>query len=311
MRILVTGGAGFVGSHVADGFISEGYEVAILDNLSTGFKQNIPAKAKFYEGDIRDVGFVRQAFEDFKPEVVDHHAAQMDVRKSLEDPIYDAECNIMGFINIIKESVRSGVKRFIYASTGGAGYGNPKTHPCSEDDPINPISAYGITKHTAEHYLFLYSYLHGIEYVILRYPNVYGERQNPHGEAGVIAIFTKQLLNGWSPIIYGDGSQTRDYLYISDVVRANIISLTKGTNGIFNIGSMIETSVKEIYSLIASALKTNLQPIHEAERVGEVSRICLNNKKAKEELSWHPEVSLVDGISRTVGHIKHNFLNNV
>ncbi len=217
-KILVTGGAGFIGSNVVDALLDNEHEVVVLDDLSTGFSENINPKVTFYNTDIRDEDKVRKIFESEKPDFVNHHAAQMDVRKSVQDPIFDAQCNILGSLNLILQSIRVGVQKFIYISTGGAVYGEPQYLPVDEQHPINPISQYGISKHTVEHYLYSYNVNYGLKYTVLRYPNVYGPRQNPHGEAGVIAIFTQKMLDNQQPTIFGDGSQTRDYTFVEDIV---------------------------------------------------------------------------------------------
>ncbi|MGH7816477.1 MAG: NAD-dependent epimerase/dehydratase family protein, partial [Candidatus Binatia bacterium] len=221
MKILVTGGAGFIGSHVADRFVNDGHAVVVLDNLVSGDRRNLNPKARFVETDIRDSRGIEDLFAAERFDVIDHHAAQMDVRKSTEDPLYDAEVNILGSINLIMNAARHAVKKFIYISTGGAVYGEPTRLPVEEGDPINPECQYGISKHTVEHYLYLYRLLYKLNYTVLRYPNVYGPRQNPRGEAGVIAIFAGKMLEGEAPTIFGDGQQLRDYIYVGDVAEAN------------------------------------------------------------------------------------------
>lgn len=296
----MTGGAGFIGSHVADGFIADGHDVAVLDDLSTGFRHNVPAKARFYKGDIRDRDFVRKSFADFRPDVVDHHAAQMDVRRSLDDPLFDAECNVLGSLNVILEAVRCGAERMIYASTGGAVYGEPEFLPVNERHPLRPECAYGISKHTVEHYLFLYRMLEGLDYLVLRYPNVYGPRQNPHGEAGVNAIFIGLMLEEKTPVIFGDGEQLRDYVYISDIVEANRLALTKGAGEILNIGSGVGRSVNEIFSTLAEILNFNKPPEHAPARPGEIKRVYLDAARAGQILGWKPRVAFEDGLRETV-----------
>ncbi len=300
MRILVTGGAGFIASNVADGFIRDGHEVAVLDNLSTGQRENIPAAARFYEGDIRDGEFVKRVFDEFRPEAVNHHAAQMDVRRSLLDPFFDAECNIIGSLRLILESVRIGTKRFIYASTGGAVFGELEKLPADELQPVNPECAYGISKHTVEHYLELYRLLEGLNYVVLRYGNVYGPRQNPHGEAGVNAIFIGMMLDGKTPTIYGDGEQLRDYVFIGDVVRANMAALTRGDNQIFNIGTGTGISVNQLYTELKTILGFPYDAHYADARQGEIRRIFLDSTKARTKLDWTAEVKFSDGLRRTV-----------
>jgi UDP-glucose 4-epimerase len=278
----------------------------VLDNLSTGFRHNLNPKARFYEVDIRDAAGVDRVFDEFKPEVVNHHAAQMDVRKSTQDPVFDAQCNILGSLNVILAAVRTGVKRFVYISTGGAVYGDvpKKDLPVDESYPVNPISQYGISKHTVEHYLFLYNRLHGLSYIVLRYPNVFGPRQTPHGEAGVVAIFSGLLLDGKPCTIFGDGSKTRDYVFIGDIVRANVLALQTDFCGIVNIGSGIGTSDRQVYDAVAAAVGTKLQPAYTAVRPGEVEHIYINAARASKILGWKQGVPFSEGVRRTVEYIR-------
>ncbi len=303
MKILVTGGAGFIASHVTDRYLQLGHEVAVVDNLSTGFRENINKDAIFYEEDIRKFDAIDKIFKDFKPDIVNHHAAQMDVRKSVEDPVYDAECNILASLNLIIKAVEYNVKRFIYISTGGAVYGEPKELPVKETHPINPECQYGISKHTVEHYLYLYKLLYGLDYVVLRYPNVYGPRQNPMGEAGVVAIFCGKMLKNEQPVIFGDGEQLRDYVYIDDVVEANVLALNKGS-GIYNIGSGIGSSVNFIYRILADELGYKNKPVYDRPRKGEIYKIYLNADLAKKELGWSYKVKFEEGLRRTARWFK-------
>ena len=303
MKILVTGGAGFIGSNLVDTLINLGHEVAIIDNLSTGQRQNLNPKAKFYEASIRDDA-VSKIFEEEKPDIVNHHAAQIDVRKSGDDPVADAEENILGSLNIILNCVKFGVKKLIYASTGGAIYGDPEYLPADENHPINPISQYGVSKHTVEHYIYLYNVLHELEYTILRYANVYGERQNPFGEAGVVAIFATQMLTGKESTIFGPGDKTRDYVHVSDVVEANIKAIDTGKNTIVNIGTGIETSDQQVFDTLADVLEYKSPPKYASVRKGEVSRICLECSKAGKELGWKPKLSFKEGIARAAEFYK-------
>jgi len=303
LKILVTGGAGFIGSNLVDALISLGHDVAVVDNLSSGLKKNLNTKARFYQIDICDKK-LHEVFEREKPDIVYHHAAQIDVRKSGEDPVYDAEVNILGSLNLITNCLRYGVKKVVYASTGGAIYGDPQYLPADENHPINPISQYGISKHTVEHYLHLYSIIHGLEYVALRYSNVYGPRQNPYGEAGVVAIFAIQMLSGKQPTIFGPGDKTRDYTHVSDIVTANIIALDRGKNAIYNIGTGTETKDQEIFDTLASVLSYKGKPIYAPVRPGEVYRIALECSKAREELGWSPTLSLREGIARTAEYYR-------
>ena len=300
MRILVTGGAGFIGSHVAEGFLAAGHDVAILDNLSTGFRRNLPTAAQFFEGDIRNADFVRRVFDDFRPEIVDHHAAQIDVRQSLVDPVFDADTNILGSIRLITEAARTKVKRFIYGSTGGAVYGEPRYLPVDEAHEARPECAYGISKHSVEHYLELYRLISGLPYVVLRYANVFGPRQNPHGEAGVNAIFIGLMLEGKTPTIFGDGEQLRDYVYVGDVVSANLAAMTHGDGQIFNIGCEKGISVIEIYRALAEILEFPHPPKYAPPRTGEILNVYLAVGKARRVLGWEPKISFFEGLRRTV-----------
>ena len=303
MKILVTGGAGFIGSNLVDALVGLNHDVVIVDNLSSGSRRNLNPKARFYEIDIRDRK-LSEVFEREKPDIVDHHAAQIDVRKSGEDPVADAEANILGSLNLITNCVRSGVKRVVYASTGGAIYGDPQYLPADENHPINPISQYGVSKHTVEHYLHLYSIIHGLEYMALRYSNVYGPRQNPYGEAGVVAIFAIQMLTGKQPTIFGPGDKTRDYAHVSDIVKANITALNKGKNAIYNIGTGVETSDQEIFDTLAGVLGYKGKLVYAPVRKGEVYRISLDCSKARKELGWSPKLSLKEGIAQTAEYYR-------
>ncbi|MFI5323191.1 MAG: NAD-dependent epimerase/dehydratase family protein [Thermodesulfobacteriota bacterium] len=298
MKILVTGGAGFIGSWVADAYLGEGHEVLILDNLFSGRKENIPGSAAFIEGDIRDENIVRSIFSDFRPDIVNHHAAQIDVRKSVEDPAYDASVNIIGTLRILESSVRGGVKRFIFASTGGAIYGEPEIIPADEKTPPMPISPYGTSKYAVEKYLEYYKYVYSLDYVALRYANVYGPRQNPHGEAGVVAIFCSRILSGKPCVVFGDGEQTRDYVYVGDVAKANLSALA-APFGSYNIGTQIETSVNGLIDELKEASGVKFKVKHAEARTGEVGRISLDARLAGKVLRWSPDVTLPKGIKNT------------
>ena len=300
MRVLVTGGAGFIGSNLVDRLIEKGADVSVVDNLLTGFERNINPRAKFYKVDVRDRDRLREIFESERPEYVHHLAAQMDVRRSVEEPTFDAENNILGGLNVITSSLESGVKKIIYASTGGAVYGEPQYLPVDERHPVNPICQYGISKHTVEHYLYLYRYLYGLNYTVLRYPNVYGPRQNPKGEAGVNAIFIGMMLEGRTPTIFGDGKQLRDYVYVDDVVEANLLAMEKGDGEIYNIGSGIGISVNKIYSMLSEILSFDKPPIYAPPRLGEIQKVYLDSSKAQGELGWKPRVNFEDGLRKTI-----------
>ena len=303
MNILITGGAGFIGSHVADAFLAEGHSVTLVDNLATGDERNVPQDATFVKKSILDEDFaslvVSGGFD-----VVAHHAAQMDVRKSVEDPIYDATVNVLGSIRLLEACVKGKVKKVIYSSTGGAVYGEPSFLPVTENHPVMPECQYGISKHTAEHYIQLYDFLYGLNYTIFRYPNVYGPRQNPRGEAGVNAIFIGCLLQGKTPVIFGDGGQTRDYVYVGDVARANVLALSSGDGEILNLGSGIGTSVNQIYETLAKLLDVSDGPTYAEERKGEIQRIYLDAAKAKKILGWESQVSFEEGLSQTIDYFK-------
>lgn len=308
MRILVTGGAGFIGSNVADRFVALGHEVAIFDNLSSGFREFVNPKAKFYEGDLADAAAVEAAIADFRPEIVDHHAAQIDVRKSVTDPVFDARVNVLGSIGLLQACTKHGVRKVVYASTGGALYGEGRTLPAPEDHPVNPEAPYGASKHTVEHYLYIWKLLHGLDYTVLRYPNVFGPRQNPHGEAGVNAIFIGLMLEGKRPRIFGDGEAVRDYLFVDDVVAANVLALEKGSGEMLNIGTGIGTSVNDIVRELKSILSFPEDAIYEAPRPGEIQRIYLDASRAKQVLGWQPTVTFRAGLERTVDWSRHNKL---
>ena len=304
MKILVTGGAGFIGSHVVDAYIEEGNEVVIVDDLSTGRISNLNPNAKFYQVDIRDPK-LGEIFEAERPDIVNHHAAQMNVRRSVADPLFDADVNILGSLKLIEYAKSYKIKKFIYISTGGAVYGEPEYLPCDENHPINPICQYGASKHTVEHYLYMYHVNYGLNYTVLRYPNVYGPRQDPHGEAGVVAIFSGQMLAGEQVVINGDGEQTRDYVFVGDCARANIaVTDQHAAIGIFNIGSGRGTSVNEIFAHLRDITGYKLAPVYGPAKVGETRFIYLTADKAQRELGWKPTVSLEDGLGKTVEYFR-------
>lgn len=303
-KILVTGGAGFIGSHVVDLLVAQGYEVVILDDLSTGRASNLNSAAKFYQMDIRSPQ-VRDVFEAEKPDYVSHHAAQMDVRRSVAQPLFDADINILGSINLIECAKEFKIKRFIYISTGGAVYGEPEKLPCDETHPINPICQYGASKHTVEHYLYMYHMNYGLDYTVLRYPNVFGPRQDPHGEAGVVAIFTGKMLAGEPVMINGDGDQTRDFVYVGDCARANHLALTTDHQpGIYNLGWGRPTSINEICSVLVNITGYTLPIQYGPAKVGETRHIYLDASKAKKDLEWAPTVTLEEGLEKTVEYFK-------
>jgi UDP-glucose 4-epimerase len=307
MKIVVTGAAGFIASHVSDAYIAAGHDVVIIDDLSRGKISNVNQGARFYKGDIQDREFLEGVFKAEKPAVVNHHAAQMDVRRGVREPIFDASVNILGSINLLNLAIEHNVQRFVYISTAGAAYGEPKEMPVPEEYPINPITPYGISKHTVEHYLFTYSVLYGLPYVVLRYGNVYGPRQSSQGEAGVFAIFCEQMLAGIRPMIYGDGTKVRDYVYVEDAARANVLALERGTGEIFNIANGVPTKDYEIFRMVRDGLGIKeLEPNYVPKRPGEIDRIYLGISKSKRMLEWTPRVSLKEGARRTVEYFRQN-----
>lgn len=304
MQILVTGGAGFIGSHIAEAFLAQGHTVAVLDDLSTGNEKNLDSRVKFYKADLRDQSALANVLDEFKPEVISHQAAKASVRESLELPQLYAEVNIIGSINLLEQARRVGVRKIIYAGTGGASYGNVTTLPVPEDYPVNPLDPYGASKHTVEHYLYLYHHNYNLHYTILRYPNVYGPRQNPFGEAGVIAIFTYKMLKGEVPTINGNGENERDFCYVGDIANANVLALTKGDDEIYNIGSGVGTDINTIYHELQKATGFD-KPVHYGpDKPGEVYKIYLDASKAKRDLGWQPTVSLEEGLKRTVDSLR-------
>lgn len=304
MKILITGGAGFIGSHIVDAYVDAGHDVAVLDDLSTGVRENLDPKATFYEGSVTDKQFVESIVNEVKPEVLNHHAAHIHVGRSVEDPLFDATVNIDGTINLMQALKDVGsCKKVIFASTGGAMYGN-KQPPFTEDMMPAPLSPYGVSKRAAELYLGFYHEQYGIPFVALRYANVYGPRQNPHGEAGVVSIFSKRILKDKQPVINGDGTQTRDYVFVDDVVRANMLATTKDIQGAFNIGTSIETDVNEIFRLVNEAFGTDWKEAHGPPRPGEQKTSSLSFQKAKEILGWEPSVKIEEGIRQTVEWFK-------
>ncbi len=310
MKILVTGGAGFIASHIVDRYLELGHQVAVIDNLSTGRRENLNAGASFYEVDITDGDRVAEVFAAERPQIVNHHAAQMDVRRSVREPIFDARTNVIGSLNVIGSALEVGVEKIIYASTGGAIYGELDYSPADEQHPIRPLSPYGISKHAVEHYLYLYQHLEGLNFTVLRYANVYGPRQNPHGEAGVVAIFGKQMLAGQQPTIFGDGSDTRDYVFVSDVVAANQLALEAGGGQICNISTGVATSVQEIFDNVAEASGYRGDPRYAPPRPGDLRHNALDNTKAQQVLGWAPEVSLSEGIALTVQYLRDSGLQS-
>jgi UDP-glucose 4-epimerase len=305
MRALVTGGAGFIGSNVVDGLLAAGHEVVVVDNLSTGRRENLSADAELRELDVVDAAALRDVFAAAAPEVVFHLAAHIDVRVSVENPAHDARVNVEGTINVLQAARAAGARRVVLSSTGGAIYGDTETIPTAEDAPIAPLAPYGQSKHAAEGYCSLFARLYGLSTIALRYANVYGPRQDPLGEGGVIAIFCGALTNGTTPTIFGDGRQTRDFVYVGDVVRANLLAAGSDHVGAVNVGSGVETSVLELVDALRAlgGEGAAFAPVHADARAGEVQRSCLDAAFAREAIGWAPEVDLADGLHRTLSHV--------
>ncbi|MCF6157363.1 MAG: NAD-dependent epimerase/dehydratase family protein [wastewater metagenome] len=297
MKILVTGGAGFIASHLVDRLITEGHHVIVIDNLSAGRRENVHPKALFYKIDICDAAALEEVFRRETPDIINHHAAHVNVRKSVEMPVYDASINILGSLNLCELWRKYQVKKFIYVSTGGAVYGEPKSLPVKETNPIEPLSQYGVSKHTVEHYLSIFHKLYGLHFTILRYPNVYGPRQSPHGEAGVVAIFSELILKNMSPTIFGDGTKTRDYVFVDDIVTANLAVMDDRGNGeVYNLGWGKEISDLDVFYAVRRALKSNIEPIFGQKRPGEIDHISLDSTKAAKELNWKPKIHFEEGV---------------
>ncbi len=300
MKILVTGGAGFIGSNLVDRFIAEGHEVAIIDNLATGRRSNINPGASFHEVSITDADAIAEVFAQERPEVVSHHAAQMDVRRSVKEPQFDAETNIIGTINVIEAGRAAGTRKFVFASSGGAIYGDAEVVPTPETAPLQPMSHYGTSKRAGELYFGLYGRLYGLGWTVLRYANVYGPRQNPHGEAGVNAIFANMMIRGETPTIFGTGDKTRDYVFVADVVEANVRALTLGDGEFLNIGTGVQTTDQEVYDAVAAAVGFTQPANYGEERAGDVRHSCVDPSKARAILGWEPTVEFREGVRRTV-----------
>ena len=306
MKILITGGAGFIGSNIADRLIRDKHRVVVVDDLSTGKKENLNNQAKFYRCDIRDKD-IADIFNKERPEIVIHNAAQISVRVSVDDPIADADINIEGSLNVLEACKKYNVKKVIFASSGGTVYGEQKYYPADEKHPLSPISPYGVAKLSIEKYLYYYSYNFGLKYVTLRYANIYGPRQDPYGEAGVVAIFSEKILNKENPVINGDGKQTRDYVFVSDVVEANVGAIKGEFTGELNIGTGKETSVLDLFYLLKRISgNESIKEMHGPPKEGEQKRSSLSSEKAKTFLGWEPKVSLEEGLKLTYKWFKEN-----
>jgi UDP-glucose 4-epimerase len=299
MRVLVTGGAGFLGSHVAKDLLARGHEVAVVDDLSSGHRSNVPEGARFWE---RDIGCgCADIFEDFRPEVLSHQAAQMDVRRSVREPVLDAGINLVGTLRLLENCAGYGVEKVVFASTGGAIYGEQREFPAAEDHPQYPVSPYGVSKLAGERYLHYYRVQYGLPYVALRYANVYGPYQDPHGEAGVVAIFSGNLAKRHASRINGAGTQTRDYVFVEDVARANTLAVENEVPpGAYNIGTARETSVVRLYETLAKISGRDLPPEHGPAKPGEQLRSSVDSALVARAMGWHPEFDLAHGLTQTL-----------
>lgn len=295
MRVLITGGAGFIGSHIVDALVERGDRTSVLDNLSTGRFGNINPRVNFYKGDLRDENFVLETLRSEKPDVVIHHAAQIDVQSSIDEPVADAATNIMGTINLLEACRACVVKKVIYASSAAI-YGNPSYLPVDEQHPVQPLSGYGVSKHTVEHYLEVYRVLYGMDYTVLRYANVYGPRQDASGEGGVVAIFADRLLRGERPKIFGDGKQTRDFIYVGDVVEANLAAISAGSGGVFNVSTGIPTSVNELLENLKRITGSSVEAEYCPPRSGDIEHSYLEEKTAATGLKWRATRDLAEGL---------------
>lgn len=306
MKILITGGAGFIASHIVDKCIEKGWDVVVVDNLLTGKKENVNPKAKFYILDITDYRKLEEVFKKEKPQVVNHHAAQIDVRKSVVNPQMDASINIIGSLNLLELSVKYGVKKFIFASSGGTIYGECKNKKAPKENSVPaPLSPYGCAKLSVEYYMNYYNKVFDLATISLRYANVYGPRQDPFGEAGVIAIFTQRMLERKDIYIYGDGKQMRDFIYVSDVVDVNIKIITKNIKyAVYNVGTGKATSINSLYNILAETINYKLYPIYKPARSGELFKSYLDISKIKKELNWQPKVKLKEGIRKVIEYFK-------
>ena len=297
--VLVTGGAGFIGSHIVDALLEAGYEVAVVDDLSTGHTENIPAQASFHQLDIRKEG-LEEVFQVVRPDYVSHQAARANVRESLEKPVLYADVNLVGSVNLLECCRKYEVKKVVYASTGGAVYGEPECLPVDESHPIRPLDPYGASKHHVEHHLHVSRHNFGLQFTTLRYPNVYGPRQDPHGEAGVVAIFTARMLGNEAVTINGTGEQERDFVYVGDVARANLLALKAGECREYNLGTGHGTSVSQLFQELQKLTEYPQEPHHVPPKQGEVFKTALDSQAARRDLGWTAEVSLAEGLARTV-----------
>ena len=303
MKVLVTGGAGFIGSHLVDRLVQEGHEVVVVDNLSTGKRRNLNRAARFFKLDIQSGGLER-VFRNERPNLVMHLAAQMDVRKSVEDPIFDAQVNVLGTLNVLQQSIKHGVRKVVFSSSGGAIYGEQEIYPAPESHVTRPLSPYGISKLCGEQYLSYYQRVNGLQIVSLRYANVYGPRQDPEGEAGVVAIFIQKLLNNEQAIVNGNGRQTRDFVYVEDVVEANLAAMGQDIQGTYNVGTGEETSVNDLVRILVRHTNSSCKEVHGPAKGGEQARSVIDSAKLRQELSWESRTELGEGLKRTVDYFR-------
>lgn len=305
MHVLVTGGAGFIASHIVDAYLARGWRVSVLDDLSTGDRRNLDSRAELHVVDLRDPA-TSELVASIGADLISHHAAQIDVRKSVADPAFDAETNIVASLRLFESAISAGAKRILFASTGGAIYGEPQTAPQDESHPTQPLSPYGCAKLAVEHYLHYYSAIRGVTYAALRYANVYGPRQNAKGEAGVVAIFARALLAGKTPVINGSGKQTRDYVYVADVVNANMAASEGTFSGSYNVGTGVETDVNDLYATIARACRSDIVASHGAAKEGEQIRSVLDGRRLRAMAQLPEPVGLSDGLQRTIDWFREN-----